>query len=91
MTKYKKKGILRKYNNSYLIFNDKKLTYELNEIGARIFTLCNGDENSSFDEILKKIALYYTTTEEEICEDLSAYISTLLYYEIIEKVKEERF
>lgn len=60
---------------------DTHLLFEVNEIGARIYDLCNG--NNSVDDIAHKIAKKYDVDVNEVKSDVNEYIANLLYKKII--------
>lgn len=76
MTKYKKTmgSILSKHENSFYILRDREL-FNVNEVGARIFDLCNG-ANTNID-ITGKLSGYYTISNEEILAETNQYLEDL--------------
>jgi len=58
-------------------------SYEVNEIGARIFDLCNGENRE--DDIIEKIAIRFSKTNNEIREDVQQFIAQMFELKIIEK------
>lgn len=69
--------------NAYLAKVDGKFiitdtidVYEVNEVGARIFDLCNG--KNTVEDIAIVLAKKYGVNEEIVLEDVKNYVSILL-------------
>lgn len=69
------KAYLSKFEGKYIISNSAEV-YEVNEIGARIFDLCNG--KNKLEDIVSILSKKYKINKELIFEDVKAYILILL-------------
>lgn len=82
MTKYKKAlgATLSKQNDEFVIIKRKDV-FKVNEVGARIFELCNGNYNEQ--NIIEKLSKFYNTSEKEIEEDIKGFINEMLKNTVI--------
>ena len=69
------KAYLAKVDGKFII-TDTIDVYEVNEVGARIFDLCNG--KNTVEDIAIVLAKKYGVNEEMVLEDVKSYISILL-------------
>ena len=69
------KAYLAKVDGKFII-TDTIDVYEVNEVGARIFDLCNGKNTS--EDIAIVLAKKYGVNEEIVLEDVKNYVSILL-------------
>lgn len=69
------KAYLAKVDGKFII-TDTIDVYEVNEVGARIFDLCNG--KNTVEDIAIVLAKKYGVNEEMVLEDVKNYISILL-------------
>ena len=68
--------IAQKASNDLLLFNiDDGNYYSLNEIGSRIWELCDG--NHSVSQVVAALAAEYDTTNEELEKDVAELLETL--------------
>lgn len=67
------------------VISDGYKVFEINEIGARIFDLCNG--KNSIDDISKKISSFYKKEYEDVRVDVSQYVNLLLENGLIQSRK----
>lgn len=82
MKRYKKTlgARLSKHNDEFVIIKGTNV-FKVNEVGARIFELCN--ENYDEQSIIEKLSIFYNTSEKEIEEDIKGFISEMLNMTII--------
>lgn len=71
---------LLKIEDKYVI-TDGYQVFEVNEVGARIFDLCNG--KNSTEQISEKLSKFYSIPYEHILEDVKEYEILLLNKQII--------
>ncbi|HFI0082012.1 TPA: PqqD family protein [Streptococcus suis] len=69
------KTYLAKVEEKFII-TDTIDVYEVNEVGARIFDLCNG--KNTVEDIAIVLAKKYGVNEEIVLEDVKNYVSILL-------------
>lgn len=69
----------------YFVGKESRL-YKVNEVGARIYNLCNGKE--SLDSIIKKIAHKFNVTENGIYSDVEQYLKYLVELGIVAEIIE---
>lgn len=69
------KAYLAKVDGKFII-TDTIDVYEVNEVGARIFDLCNG--KNTVEDIAIVLAKKYGVNEEIVLEDVKNYVSVLL-------------
>lgn len=69
------KAYLAKVDGKFII-TDTIDVYEVNEVGARIFDLCNG--KNTLEDIAIVLAKKYGVNEEIVLEDVKNYVSILL-------------
>lgn len=69
------KAYLAKVDGKFII-TDTIDVYEVNEVGARIFDLCNGKNMA--EDIAIVLAKKYGVNEEMVLEEVKNYISILL-------------
>ena len=69
------KAYLAKVDGKFII-TDTIDVYEVNEVGARIFDLCNG--KNTVEDIAIVLAKIYGVNEEIVLEDVKNYVSILL-------------
>ncbi|MBN2962839.1 PqqD family protein [Streptococcus salivarius] len=69
------KAYLAKVDGKFII-TDTIDVYEVNEVGARIFDLCNG--KNTVEDIAIVLAKKYGVNEEIVLEDVKNYVSILL-------------
>lgn len=69
------KAYLAKVDGKFII-TDTIDVYEVNEVGARIFDLCNG--KNTVEDIAIVLAKKYGVNEEMVLEDVKNYVSILL-------------
>lgn len=69
------KAYLAKVDGKFII-TDTIDAYEVNEVGARIFDLCNG--KNTVEDIAIVLAKKYGVNEEMVLEDVKNYVSILL-------------
>ena len=68
--------IAQKASNDLLLFNiDDGNYYSLNEIGSRIWELCDG--NHSVSQLVAVLAAEYDTTNEDLEKDVAELLETL--------------
>ena len=68
--------IAQKASNDLLLFNiDDGNYYSLNEIGSRIWELCDG--NHSVSQLVAALAAEYDTTNEDLEKDVAELLETL--------------
>jgi len=68
--------IAQKASNDLLLFNiDDGNYYSLNEIGSRIWELCDG--NHSVSQLVAALAAEYDITNEELEKDVAELLETL--------------
>ncbi len=82
--RYRKKiGVLldRIDGKFYLVYDYN--AFELNEVGARIFDLCDG-KNLIMD-IVDKLANFYKVDKDGVQSDVTEYLNQLLRAEVIEE------
>lgn len=72
--------MLSKYKEKYVICMERHVYY-VNEIGARIYELCNG--KNSLENIITIIAKKFNIPEKEIQEDIKIYIDMLVELDLI--------
>lgn len=74
MKKYKKKmgALLIKLEDGYAITLNSNV-FRVNEVGARIFHLCNGKNTEK--TIVNELLLIYSVKEEEVIEDVKVFIN----------------
>lgn len=84
MYKKKRRAILTKKENKFYIVHLNK-AYDTNEIGARVFDLCNG--RNTKQECIEKIAKLFSVSEKEIESDIDQFLEQLINLELIEAVK----
>ncbi len=75
--------LLDKIDGKYYAVADYHV-FELNEVGARILDLCNGEND--IPSISKKLARFYNQDAKTMTDDVSAYISELLSNNLIKKM-----
>lgn len=63
----------------YVVFN--RSIYEVNEVGARIFDLCNG--KNSILEMSNKLSSMFDVEKENLEKDIEIFINSLLEYGVI--------
>ncbi|MBZ9618258.1 PqqD family protein [Clostridium estertheticum] len=82
MIKYKKAlgAVLFKQNNEFVIVKSREV-FKVNEVGARIFELCN--ENYNEQNIIEKLSKFYNTSEKEIEKDIKGFINEMLNMTVI--------
>lgn len=82
MTKYKKAlgASLLKRNDGFIIIKGMDV-FNVNEVGARIFELCNEKYNEQ--EIIGKLSKFYNTSEKDIEEDIKSFINEMLNMALI--------
>jgi hypothetical protein len=75
--------MFRKKINTYIFKTQNKFmitdtfnVFEVNEVGARIFDLCNGDNKAS--DMSQKLAKKYNISEEIVKNDVDEYLKFLL-------------
>lgn len=66
---------LVKYEGKFYIFSGEKDIYEVNELGARIYSLCNGLNTE--EDICNKLIKVFDVDRDTLKEDISNYIKTL--------------
>ncbi|MGT2751194.1 PqqD family protein [Streptococcus orisasini] len=69
------KAYLAKIDGKFII-TDTINVYEVNEVGARIFDLCNG--KNTLEDIAFILAKKYEVNKEMVLEDVKNYVSVLL-------------
>lgn len=81
-SRYKKQMglLLDKVDGKYYAITDF-MAFELNEVGARILDLCNGENDLS--AIAKKLAYHYGQDIETVSNHVSTYIEMLLSNNLI--------
>lgn len=81
---YKKKMgvLLDKINGKYYAVSEYT-AFELNEVGARILDLCNGENDEI--TIAEKISKHYNQNMDVVMKDVISYISILLSNNLIEQ------
>lgn len=86
MAKYKKAlgASLFKQNDEFVIIKRREV-FKLNEVGARIFELCN--ESNDERDIIEKLSKFYNTSEKEIEEDIKGFINEMLNQKVIKTVE----
>jgi coenzyme PQQ biosynthesis protein PqqD len=68
--------IAQKASNDLLLFNiDDGNYYSLNEIGSRIWELCDG--NHSVSQLVAALAAEYDATNEDLEKDVAELLETL--------------
>ncbi|KEY62736.1 PqqD family protein [Lactococcus lactis] len=82
MLKKSYKSQLVKFQGKFMI-TDTKIVFEVNEIGARIFDLCNG--KNSVEDIAKKLSNKYKIEYDEALRDINDYLSELEELQLIVK------
>ena len=82
MLKKSYKSQLVKFQGKFMI-TDTKIVFEVNEIGARIFDLCNG--KNSVEDIAKKLSNKYKIEYDEALRDINDYLSELEELQLIAK------
>lgn len=85
MLKRNDEYICRKVNNTFYIIDDKNL-YRINEVMARILSLCCGDENSNSEFITAKLSEYYNMNKNDIKDDVIHAVKQLINEKIIFEV-----
>lgn len=82
MVKYKKSlgASLFKHNAEFVIIMRREV-FKVNEIGARIFELCN--EHYDEQDIVEKLSKHYNISKKEIEEDIKAFIKEMQNMKII--------
>lgn len=75
-------ALLIKYDGTFYICKGRRV-FKVNEVGARIFDLCNG--KSTNEEIAEKIANKFKISYEQAHKDICKYIDELIKLGIIKK------
>lgn len=85
-TLYKKSlgCVLTRIDDSFVILQGSEI-YRLNEVGARIYDLCDG--NNSKKDIVEKLAKFYDGDRMEIVRDVDEFIKELWDLQVIEVKK----
>lgn len=81
------KSYLAKVDGKFII-TDTIQVYEVNEVGARIFDLCNG--KNTVEDIAIVLAKKYGVNDEIVLEDVKHYVSILLSKNFILKTRREK-
>ncbi len=88
MSLLKGEDMLKKAINAHLvkvddkyIITDSKIVFEVNELGARIFDLCNG--KNTIEDIASKLSKKYVVDYTTIFNDCSEYIDELRNLELV--------
>ncbi|ABX75564.1 PqqD family protein [Lactococcus lactis] len=82
MLKKSYKSQLVKFQGKFMI-TDTKIVFEVNEIGARIYDLCNG--KNSVEDIANKLSNKYKIGYDEALKDINDYLSELEELQLIVK------
>jgi hypothetical protein len=82
MAKYKKSlgASLIKHNDDFIILKNRSV-FKVNEVGARIFELCNDDNDEM--HIIEKLSKFYNIEEKEIDGYIKDFIGEMLNMNII--------
>lgn len=85
MVSYKKAlgATLFRRDGEFIIVKGKEL-FKLNEVGARIFELCN--ESNDKNDIIDKLSKYYNICPKEIEEDIKYFIDEMVNMQIIKAI-----
>jgi hypothetical protein len=73
---------IRKIENKFYI-SDYNRIFEVNETAARVFSLCDGSENSTLEKIINKLSDFYNVLHEDIKFDVEKIILFLCENKII--------
>jgi len=74
---------LSKCEGSFVIVYRNEV-FHINEIGARIFDLCNG--KFDVDDIIGKLCKVFEMKDDEKKNEIEAYLNQLLSLELVKKV-----
>lgn len=77
-------AILVKHDGVFYICKGRRV-FNVNEVGARIFDLCDGKTTSK--EIAEKIAKKFHINYEQAYKDICQYIDVLLELSIVKKIE----
>jgi hypothetical protein len=82
--KRKKDLVFNKLNDQLIIinFNSTKQFHQANDVGARIWELCDGF--NSTEQILEKLSEEFDEDSSIIAEDLNSYLSLLKENELLD-------
>lgn len=82
----KRMGVmLERLDGKFYVVSDYAV-FELNEVGARVLELCNGEND--VEAIVRKLNSHYSQIEpEELRTDVFEYINVLLENELIKEVR----
>ncbi len=85
MSKYKKViGVtLSNVDNEFVIVKGREV-YKINEVGARIFDLCNGTNVDK--DIVQKLSSFYGIEYDILETDIKDHIGDLINLNLIKKV-----
>lgn len=72
---------LVKYNNKFYIITNNRKVFNVNEVGARIFDLCNGINTK--EDISKMIKKIYDKEIDQISKDVDKYLKELVSLNLI--------
>lgn len=84
--KYKKTlgTILAKNEGKFYIIRGREL-FNVNEVGARIFELCNGIDTS--DDMVDKLSKFYETDKSKVNSEINSFLFDLVDLELIKESK----
>ena len=74
---------LSKIDRGYVIIKGTEV-FTVNEVGARVFELCNGDNNEL--KIRETLSKFYNLPTGEIENDIHDYICELLSLDLVKSV-----
>lgn len=85
MNVYKKTmgTVLIKHDDNFYVVNGRDV-YKVNEVGARIFDLCDG--KNDLDSICDTLSKFYSLSQDEIREDILSYVNDLRDLMLIKQV-----
>ncbi len=81
----RKFGVTLVRNREGFAIVQRRRLFRTNEIGARIFELCDG--KTSIAEMSNKLLKIYDVSNEELLQDVQGYINTMLELNIVEEVQ----
>ena len=84
--KYKKRkdALLERFDEKFYVAMGQDV-YEVNEVGARIFELCNG--KNDIEEISRKISSHFNVDNNQVLEDVIIYTQMLYENTLIEIIE----
>ncbi|MDF2880061.1 MAG: hypothetical protein K0R54_618 [Clostridiaceae bacterium] len=74
---------LIKHKEVFYILTYERELFELNEIGARIFDLCNGVNTK--EQIIEKLGMIFDIDKKILVNDIDKFINQLIAMSLIEK------